>query len=351
MNMSLYSDAVSTAAGRSTLVSSVMSYCRKWNWDGVDFDWEYPVEPTRGGAPHDTVNYALFIAEMRAAVEAETVPEGKTKLELSMALPGGSWYGQNYNMTSMIQNLDFANIMAYNLHGPWESQVYCSADYYDGTPANSPYHGYSISDAIEYFLNQDGQHLPSDKFNLGVTFAGVDFMLANKNNWTMGAAAAGEGPGGVCTKEAGYVAYFEVETLLANGSTTTPVFDSVGYCKYFEYEGQWIGYDDAETLAEKAALVSKRGLGGVSIWAMYAESGTGPVLQTAIADTLFPSGKPVASDFNSNYTGSTSDGTSTSSIGSSTSDPITNQESSNGGSQSTFNAAVIALLLTTMVRL
>jgi len=263
-----------------------MAFCRQWNWDGIDFDWEYPADPTRGGTPNDTENFALFIASMRAAVEAENIPSGKTKLELSIALPGGPYHGQYYDMKSMLPNLDYANIMAYNLHGPWETQVYCSANYYDGTPANSIYHGYSIHDAVQYFLNQNGNKLDGKKFNLGMTFAGVNFLLANPANFAPGSNAIGEGQGGVCTKENGYMAYFEIETILRANTSISPSFDDVGECKYFVYGNQWIGYDDADTLTKKVGLVEDEGLGGISVWAMYAESGDGPVLQTAIHDAL-----------------------------------------------------------------
>lgn len=290
MNMSLYSMAVSTSSSRAKLVQSSMTFLRKYCFDGIDFDWEYPNDPTRGGNAQDPANFALFMQQMRDAINAESIPSGKSRIQMSLALPGGPYHGVNYDMNSIIKNVDFANIMAYNLHGPWEPVVYCSANYYDGTPADSPYHGYSINDATQYFLNQGGNKLPSEKFNLGMTFAGVAFNLADAENSTPGSAAIGEGAGGPCTKEAGYMSYFEIENLLATQSSITPQYDSVGYCKYFVYgngtTSQWIGYDDPDTLAAKVGQVKSAGLGGISVWAMYAESANGPELETAINKAL-----------------------------------------------------------------
>jgi len=280
---------------------------------------------------------------MRQAVESEIVPAGKSKLILSIPLPGGQYYGQDYIMSSMIENLDFANIMAYNLHGPWESVVYCSANWNDGTAANSPYHGYSINDAITYFLNQNGS-LPAAKFNLGVTFAGDEYTLADGNNYAPGSASLGEGNGGPCTREPGYMAYFEVETLIKDKAIMTPIFDPIGYCKYFAYDtNQWVGYDDADTLTQKVGLVQKAGLGGISVWAMYAESATGPVLQTALAKALFPSGQPTASDFNpANTSTATSTSTSASTSGSTSS---TNLDSTGAASSLVLLPSIIFSLI------
>jgi chitinase len=291
---------------------------------------------------------------MRQAVESENIPAGKSKLLLSIPLPGGSYYGEDYIMSSMIQNLDFANIMAYNLHGPWEPVVYCSANWNDGTPAGSPYHGYSINDAIQYFLNQNGSSLPPEKFNLGVTFAGDEFTLANGDEYSPGSAAIGEGVGGPCTREPGYMAYFEVETLINENAIMTPLFDPVGYCKYFAYDtNQWVGYDDADTLAQKVGLVQKIGLGGISVWAMYAESATGPVLQTAIANALFPNGKPVSADYNSSTiytpTSTSPESSSSSSLSSSGSSASTAGSTSFSSSSSTLLPITSTILFSLII--
>jgi len=72
---------------------------------------------------------------------------------------------------------------------------------------------------------------------------------------------------------------------------------------------QWVGYDDAETFIEKVGLVQKIGLGGISIWAMYAESATGSILQNAIHTALFSNN----TNDNNNAAASTSTSTETNS--------------------------------------
>ncbi len=49
---------VSDPAKRATFVNSVVNFIKKYNFDGLDFDWEYPAN--RGGLPSDKVNFLIF---------------------------------------------------------------------------------------------------------------------------------------------------------------------------------------------------------------------------------------------------------------------------------------------------
>jgi chitinase len=64
----LRSKLVSTATNRAAFIKSLKAFMSKYGFQGVDLDWEYPVDPKRGGAPADTANLVLLVREMRCCV-------------------------------------------------------------------------------------------------------------------------------------------------------------------------------------------------------------------------------------------------------------------------------------------
>jgi GH18 family chitinase len=46
---------------------SAITFLRRYNFDGLDFDWEYPTL-RQGGRPQDRANYALLV-KVRRGVE------------------------------------------------------------------------------------------------------------------------------------------------------------------------------------------------------------------------------------------------------------------------------------------
>ncbi|RUP50125.1 glycoside hydrolase [Jimgerdemannia flammicorona] len=283
MNMSYYSLLVSSAQNRATFIASSLKFVRQYGFDGIDFDWEYPSDTTRGGQATDPQNLVLFMKELRAAVNAETLTNGTSRLTLSIALPGGPYHGQYFLNDQLAQYVDWFNLMAYNLHGSWESIAECAAPLYD--PAvGTAFSGYSVNNA---FTSMVPTSVDPAKFNLGISFSGDTFTL-NTSQTTPGSSASGPGTVGWCTKEAGTMAYFEIKTLLSGGNATAAV-DTVGVCSYLTYtsnSSQWVGYDDPSSFNSKVDFLKAKGMGGISVWAMDADT-TDFELTTAVTTRLY----------------------------------------------------------------
>ncbi|KAI7830413.1 glycoside hydrolase [Gamsiella multidivaricata] len=278
MDMAYYSTMVSTQAKRQKFIKSAMIFVRQHGFDGIDFDWEYPSDDLRGGHPEDPKNFVLFMKEMRDAADAEVLTEGRERLILSIALPGGPFHGQYFHIPQLAQYADWLNIMAYNLHGQWEDMAFCAAPLYD-TAKSTKYFGYSVDDAVKSMAPKS---VDPKKFNLGLSFSGVTFTLKDKAKTAPGSPAIGPGKQGC--QEKGAMSYFEVMRLSSLAQvadtkkpidhfqrqvTQEPRRDEVGSCMYMVVnEDQWIGYDTPETFAAKIDYLKKAGFGGVSIWSM-----------------------------------------------------------------------------------
>ncbi|KAG0287358.1 hypothetical protein BGZ96_008686 [Linnemannia gamsii] len=283
MDMAHYSTMVSTPANRQKFIRSAIAYTRKYGFDGMDFDWEYPSDDLRGGHPNDPENFVAFLKEMREAANKETLKEGQGRLLLSIALPGGPYHGQYFDIPKLAQHVDWFNIMAYNLHGQWEDMVFCAAPLYD-TALHTKYNGYSVDDATKSMVPKS---VSPKKFNLGLSLSGVTFTLKDKKKTTPGSPA--QGPGKEGCQEKGAMAYFEARKLANNLQiadvqsrapdqfqrtvTQEPKMDPIGKCMYMVVnEDQWVGYDNPETFELKMEYLRKAGFGGVSIWSMDSDS-------------------------------------------------------------------------------
>ena len=53
------SHQVKTAANRKIFIDFSIQYLRKYNFDGLDLDWEYPCQ--RGGASSDKAGYVALV--------------------------------------------------------------------------------------------------------------------------------------------------------------------------------------------------------------------------------------------------------------------------------------------------
>jgi len=62
-----WSDMCSSSTNRAAFISSLIQFMNTWGFQGVDIDWEYPANPSRGGRLEDTQNLVSLVSEMREA--------------------------------------------------------------------------------------------------------------------------------------------------------------------------------------------------------------------------------------------------------------------------------------------
>jgi chitinase len=107
-----WSNMARTAASRAIFIQSALDFMDTFGFDGIDLDWEYPVAKDRDGNPADKANYVNLVRELKSALRG--------RKEISVAIPASYWYLQNFDIADMAPNVDWFNLMSYDIHGTWD---------------------------------------------------------------------------------------------------------------------------------------------------------------------------------------------------------------------------------------
>eukprot|EP00928_Gymnodinium_smaydae_P046610 TRINITY_DN3105_c0_g1_i2.p1 TRINITY_DN3105_c0_g1~~TRINITY_DN3105_c0_g1_i2.p1 ORF type:complete len:1125 (-),score=180.89 TRINITY_DN3105_c0_g1_i2:807-4181(-) len=280
----IFSTIASSEANIRRFAANVIEFCRKWGFDGFDLDWEYPVvaghndnQKVDGKFTETTKDYVNYITMLRVMKEEFLRENAAEPLMLAAAVGVGKHTADTaYDIPAMNQHLDLINLMTYDLHGAWEARTGCNANLYatkedtaigGGVGAGEAVEGYplSVSWAVDYWISHGAS---PEKLTMGVGTYGRGWKLADPNSAGYNAPATGASSPGVSTKEAGYKSYYEILNLIQSGKAVRH-YDGERECPYIVTDdGEWIGYDDKQSLQAKMDFVKLRGLRGTMIWAL-----------------------------------------------------------------------------------
>lgn len=248
-----FSDVALTEESRRQFAESVVDFVVRFDFDGVDIDWEYPVSgglATNARRPEDKQNFTLLMEELRRQLDARGELDGKQYL-LTFAGAAASYYTNNIELHRLHPLVDFINLMTYDLTGPWEPTTGLNSPL-SRRPGAPLQPGWSIQDAVQLYRSYG---VPAEKLNVGVPFYGYRFQGVTDINEGLFQQY----------QEGAAVPYYTIQRLV----------DSDDFVRYWHADAKvpylfdgnsFISYDDPQSMAAKAEFIREMGLGGAMIW-------------------------------------------------------------------------------------
>jgi chitinase len=227
---------------------------------------------------------------------------------LSLTIAPDYWYLRGFKPVEIEPYVDFMGFMAYDLHGPWDSDVKTLG------PKVRPQTDVTEIERDLLPLWFDG--VDPGKVVMGIAYYGRTYKLTDPSCGSMGCPFSGSGAPGRCTKTEGVLSNREIRQMIQENGYK-PYTNTTAMVKYFTYGGNnWVGYDDEDTYAMKELYADSRCLGGIMIWSIDFDATVGgggglnnctspesatviPMAHTTVATkATFTVTNPIATDIN-----------------------------------------------------
>lgn len=305
-----FSDMAANDESRARFVDNMMKFLEYTNMDYLDIDWEYPNfvregdtvdlagdEGTPNAKPEDKENYVKLLEDLRKALDEQGERLGKD-YELSIALPVGKEKADlGLDIPGIFANIDFANVMSYDMRGAWDpasghqTPLYSNPNDPIGSERNL-----SIDETVDYLIELGAD--PS-KVVIGAAYytRGWDKVAKGDNPELPGLFQPAEKTGRDADATPSYGAENEVPVKMGEGGRAAGVWgwrglddlkakypglkeywDDTSKAPYLydETTGKFFTYDNLRSITEKANYVHEEGLGGIIGWQASNDKPTEP---------------------------------------------------------------------------
>lgn len=255
-----FSGASATSESRSKFIKSIMDVIEKYQFDGIDLDWEYPSwTGLADSTTDDKDNFTLLCQELREAMDSY-----KSGLLLTSAVIGGLNVERFYDLPKLNKYLDYVHLMTYDLNN---SDV---ASHH--TNAMTGNRAYSVERTIKTYTEGG---IDVNKLVIGAAFYG---KISHLTITTTPEEALGK-----AVTDTKTITYTDIYNKYLTDSKYKKIYDEATKAYYLSNGEYFITYDCEESIKTKCQMVKDYKLGGIMFWD-YGSDKTGILLQTMIQE-------------------------------------------------------------------
>ena len=262
-----FSDIAADDAILNTFINNLVDIVLKYNFDGVDIDWEYPGYESGRDTNVDKANYVTMFALLRAKLNAVQDKEG-TDFILTSAIPGTSWGIARYDVPGLNKYLDYVNIMSYDLNNG-QKATHLSPLY---TSSKDGGYGFSADYGVKTFTNlgfdKSKLILGAATYGKAYKVTGTGITIDNVLGKTATLTQIMNVPGSFAS---GTIYYYAISQLLLQSDYKTAIEKSGDdiVCSYIynQKEGIFITYESDQVFKAKYEYALDNGI-GIMCWSM-----------------------------------------------------------------------------------
>jgi chitinase len=207
------------------------------------------------------MNYKMLIQAIRGKFDARssvhkiiTIAHGMAPKHIEYMKP-----------VAIHEVLDWVNTMSYDYNGYWNDHTGHLAALYNSDVIEAPYEkeNWTVDGGIQLMI---ANGVPPSKLVLGVPFYGRSWRGVQPGS-KHGLWQVGEGPGCGSFERANYD-YYDLNRNIVGKKGFVRHWDSEAKVPYLynELTGEFVTYEDKESLTGKVDYVNQKGLGGVMFW-------------------------------------------------------------------------------------
>lgn len=261
---------------RSTFADDCAYICELYELDGIDIDWEYPVNA------QDAANFTLLLQDVRQALD-EMEPILNRELMLTAAVSASASNMAFIEWDSVVPLLDIINLMSYDFYGSWDAVLNHNSPLY--TPAQGDAN-FSCNSAVQNLITV--HNVPADKLAMGIAFYGRT-QLSN-GSATLFGVGNGQADNLHFGIDEGTPLYYNI---LLQQDDFANYWDDAAKVPYMvsNTNNSFLSYDDSASVALKAQYIVDQQLRGCIIWEItgdYVETspGSGVIADTPLAHSI-----------------------------------------------------------------
>ncbi|WP_125152348.1 glycosyl hydrolase family 18 protein [Clostridium rectalis] len=288
-----------TDAGINTFADSCIDFIKKYNFDGVDIDFEYPSSTSQSGNPADfdlseprraklNERYNLLMKTLREKIDIASDKDNKDYV-LSAAVTASPWVLGGVKDNTYAKYLDFLSVMSYDYHGGWNEYVENLAGIYPDPADRETINQIMPTLCMDWAYRYYRGVLPAEKILMGIPYytRGWENVQGGKNGLHGSSKTPATGKYNIWGDDldndgildpAGANPLWHVLNLMEKDPNLKVHWDDVEKVPYVwqDTEKVFLSFENEKSIDERLTYIKNKNLGGALIWVMNGDYGLNP---------------------------------------------------------------------------